>query len=123
MQIISRDDVKAYRTKDGSLVREIVHPKHIAVRSLSLAEAVLEPGGSTAVHYHTDSEEVYYVLQGSALLMIAGEEAEIEAGQAVLIPANHRHRIINTGSEDLVFLCVSSPPYTHEETQIEQDED
>jgi mannose-6-phosphate isomerase-like protein (cupin superfamily) len=123
MDIVDRKDVKPYRTKDGSLVREIVHPDHIPVRHLSLAEALLEAGSSTALHYHTESEEVYYVIRGAGALMIAGEEAEIGPGQAILIPSHQRHRVVNTGNEDLVFLCISSPPYTHEDTQIEQDED
>jgi len=57
MNIVSRQEVKAYRTKDGSLVREIVHPDQMPIRNLSLAEARLEPGASTALHYHDESEE------------------------------------------------------------------
>jgi mannose-6-phosphate isomerase-like protein (cupin superfamily) len=123
MQIVDRQDIRTYRTKDGSLVREIVHPDHLPVRHLSLAEATLEPRASTALHYHEQGEEVYYVIAGRGVLIIAGEEAEIGPGQAALIPARARHRIVNTGDEDLVFLCLSSPPYRHEDTQVEQEEE
>ena len=123
MNIVSREEIRAYRTKDGSLVREIVHPDHIPARNLSLAEARLERGASTALHYHDESEEVYYVIAGRGILMIAGEETDIGPGQAALIPPRSRHRVANTGDEDLVFLCLSSPPYTHRDTKIEQDED
>lgn len=123
MEVVDREEVKAYRTKDGSLVREIIHPDHVAVRNLSMAEARLEPGASTAPHFHGESEEVYYVLAGRGVVIVAGEEAEIGPGQAVLIPARYRHRIVNTGDDDLVFLCLSSPPYRHEDTDIEEDEE
>jgi mannose-6-phosphate isomerase-like protein (cupin superfamily) len=123
MHLVRREDVKAYRTKDGSLAREIVHPDQMPIRNLSLAEARLEPGASTALHYHDESEEVYYVIGGRGGLMIAGEEAEIGPNQAALIPPRARHRVVNTGDDDLVFLCLSSPPYTHADTRIEQDED
>lgn len=123
MNIISREKIEAYRTKDGSLVREIVHPDRLPARNLSLAEARLEAGGSTALHYHERSEEVYYVLAGRGILMVAGDEAEISPGQAALIPPRARHRVANTGDEDLVFLCLSSPAYKHEDTQIEPDEE
>lgn len=122
MHIVNRDQVKVYRTKDGSLVREIVHPDHIAVHNLSLAEARLEPGAATAPHYHQEGEEVYYVLAGRGVLVIAGEEAQVGPGDAVLIPPRARHRLANTGDEEMVFLCISSPPYTHRDTIISDDE-
>ncbi|UCH34949.1 MAG: cupin domain-containing protein [Armatimonadota bacterium] len=123
MDIVNREDIPAYRTKDGSLVREIVHPDRVPVRNLSLAEAALEPSASTALHYHEVSEEVYYVTAGRGLLSVADEETEIRAGQAVLIPRRARHRVVNIGDEELVFLCVSSPPYGHQDTEIEEDEE
>ena len=123
MNIVDREEVKAYRTKDGSLVREIVHPDRLPVRHVSLAEARLESGAATALHYHEEGEEVYYVIAGRGTLIIAGEEADIGPGQAVLIPPRSRHRILNAGADDLVFLCLSSPPYSHRDTKIEQDEE
>jgi len=35
---------------------------------------------------------------------------------AIAIPANQRHSIVNTGDEPLVFLCCCAPTYEHDKT-------
>ena len=38
-------DIPAYVTKDGSVIRELLHPDHHGNRQQSLAEATVPPGG------------------------------------------------------------------------------
>lgn len=116
MDIKARDAATAFITADGSQVRELIHPNHAAAQSQSLAEATLAPGSATTEHYHARSEEIYYVLQGRALLRIEGEEQEIGAGEAVVILPGHKHKIRNIGPAVLLFLCCCAPPYQHEDT-------
>jgi hypothetical protein len=53
----ARDEIAPYVTKDGSEIRELLHPDRHAVRQQSLAEAVVAPGATTRLHCHKTSEE------------------------------------------------------------------
>ncbi len=118
MDITNRDAVTPFSTKDSSLIREIVHPQHSASRNQSLAEATVGPGHTTEAHYHTRSEEIYYILQGRGDVNIEGDTSTLKKGDAVVIAPGARHQIRNSGDEPLVFLCCCAPPYSHEDTTL-----
>lgn len=118
MHITNRNATTPYATKDSSAIREIVHPQHSPVSNQSLAEATVAPGLVTEAHYHTRSEEIYYILQGRGEVNIEGETSALTKGDAVVIAPGARHQIRNSGDEPLVFLCCCAPPYSHEDTTL-----
>jgi mannose-6-phosphate isomerase-like protein (cupin superfamily) len=118
----ARRAVPAYETRDGSLIRELMHPDVHGNCRQSLAEATLGPGQTTLTHRHARTEEIYYVLQGEALMMVDHEKQPLGRGDAVLIPPGSWHCITNTGAVDLVFLCCCSPAYRHDDTQLQAPE-
>lgn len=107
-----------YRTLDGSLVTELVRPEGESSRNLSVAEAVLMPGQSTIAHYHSLSEEVYYVLEGSGVLYLNSVPHELSVGQAHLIHPGEEHKLTCAGTGPLRILCLCAPPYQHEDTTL-----
>ena len=116
MDIIQRNATTPFITKDGSEIRELMAYRNSCIRNLSLAEAILPAGAATQEHYHTGTDEVYYILQGRGRMRVGGEERAVGPLDAIAIPANQRHNIINTGDEPLVFLCCCAPAYEHETT-------
>ncbi|MDD2318164.1 MAG: cupin domain-containing protein [Desulfobacterales bacterium] len=111
-------EVKPYVTRDGSLIRELMHPSvHGNVR-LSLAEAVVPAGERTFMHRHRTSEEIYHITQGSGLVTLGEETFPVEAGDSVCIPPNTVHCIENNGNEPLKILCCCAPAYDHEDTEV-----
>ena len=118
MEVVNRNGVEAFITKDGSEIREILAPRNSSIRNQSLAEARLAPGQVTEEHFHPVAEEIYYVLEGRGLMRIDGEEREIGPGDGIAILPGQRHRATNTGDSDLVILCCCSPAYEHEDTII-----
>lgn len=42
----------------------------------------------------------------------------VSAGDTILIDPGVAHKIENTGAEELKILCCSSPPYSHEDTEL-----
>jgi mannose-6-phosphate isomerase-like protein (cupin superfamily) len=111
MEIVNRDKVKPFITKDSSEVREI-----LALKNQSLAEARVALGEATLEHYHRSSEEIYYILEGKGRIKIEDEIEKVEQGDGIAIPPGKRHRIWSTGEGELVFLCCCSPPYSDEDT-------
>ena len=73
MDVRNLNDVPAFITKDGSEIRELLAYRNSCIRKQSLAEARLEPTKSTAPHFHPQTEEIYYVLEGQGLMQIGSE--------------------------------------------------
>ncbi len=44
------------------------------------------------------------------------EEAEVSAGDCVVIPPGVPHKLWNAGPEPLVLLCCCAPAYSDEDT-------
>jgi mannose-6-phosphate isomerase-like protein (cupin superfamily) len=87
MEIRNLDRAEPFVTKDGSTIRELLGlPTSPLVRNQSLAEATLDAGQATERHYHRESEEIYFLLDGGGLLEVDGESREVGAGDAVLAP-------------------------------------
>jgi mannose-6-phosphate isomerase-like protein (cupin superfamily) len=118
MEIVNRNKAKPFITKDNSEIREILSPGNSSLRNQSLAEARISPGKATIQHYHIESEEIYYILQGRAEIRVEGDVEEVVEGDGIVILPGQKHRIWNTGDEDLVFLCCCTPSYGDEDTVL-----
>ncbi len=108
-----------FTTKDGSTIRSILDLSNAPVKMQSLAEATIPAGGATQRHWHKDSEEFYFLLEGRGIMEIDGEEREVGPGDGILIPAGAWHQIRSTGQERIRLLCCCAPPYRHEDTFFE----
>ncbi len=69
------------------------------------------PGSEQPVHAHADSEQVYVVVSGSGLMKAGNEQREVARGTVVFIRPGARHAIRNAGSEPLVYVSATSPPF------------
>jgi mannose-6-phosphate isomerase-like protein (cupin superfamily) len=106
-----------FTAADGSTVTEIVQVRDGA-RNQSLAEATVSPGGSTFLHLHRESEEIYLFIAGQGQMRLGNEEVEVQAGDSVLIAPGTPHKLFNTGGAPLVLLCCCAPPYRDEDTEL-----
>lgn len=117
----SHADVPAWITKDGSEIRELMHPAQHGSRLQSLAEATVAPGMRTQLHRHAVTEEIYHVTTGDGIMTLGDECFKVGAGDTVLIPPGTPHRIEATGAEPLRILCCCSPAYSHDDTELLED--
>ena len=114
----SRGDASPYRTKDGSTIRELMHPLHHAARLQSLAEASIAPGTKTALHRHRTTEEIYHVVAGNGLMTLDGETFPVATGDTICIAPGAAHCIANHASGELRILCCCTPAYRHDDTEL-----
>ncbi|MBC7286667.1 MAG: cupin domain-containing protein [Armatimonadetes bacterium] len=105
-----------YVTLDGSVVEEILRPEDGA-RRMSLALARIDEGRRTQPHRHRTSDEIYYVLQGEGVVYLGSQPHRVCPGEAVYIPAGTEHWAVVV-SGPMEILCVCSPPYQHEDTDL-----
>jgi mannose-6-phosphate isomerase-like protein (cupin superfamily) len=118
VRVLRADGVAPYVTRDGSEVREIAGPPSGTAERQSLAEATVAPGAETIEHYHRAAEEIYLFTAGAGRLRVGEEEADVRAGDSVAIPPGTRHKLWNPGTDPLVLLCCSAPPYSHDDTVL-----
>jgi mannose-6-phosphate isomerase-like protein (cupin superfamily) len=111
-------DIAPYITRDGSEIRELMHPEHHGNRNQSLAEAVVPAGTRTLLHRHLTSEELYHITAGEGILTLGSEKLKVSPGDTALIPPGTPHCIEATGPGPLHILCCCSPSYRHEDTEL-----
>lgn len=114
----SLGDIAPYITRDGSEIRELLHPSVHPVRNQSLAEAVVPPGAKTRLHRHETSEEIYHVTRGSGRMTLGVETFAIAVGDSIAIAPGTPHCVENAGTDALHILCCCAPAYSHDDTTL-----
>ncbi len=51
-------------------------------------------------------------------MRLGEQEADVRAGNCVVIPPGTRHKLWNPGSDALVLLCCCAPSYSNEDTVL-----
>ncbi|HKK06918.1 MAG TPA: cupin domain-containing protein [Gammaproteobacteria bacterium] len=111
-------DIPAYITKDGSEIRELMHPDVQGNQAQSLAEATVPPATRTVLHRHARTEELYHITAGTGLMTLGERRFDVGPGDTVCIAPGTPHCIENTGDEPLRILCACSPAYSHGDTEL-----
>jgi len=105
---------------DNPLVYEIRHSQFVTRNTdMALGVSTIQPGRVGAeyyltrghVHERSDQAEIYHCVRGSGLLLmddLAGDflAEPFEAGIIVHIPPQYAHRVVNTGSDLLIFVSA-----------------
>ena len=84
---------------------------HWPARQLGYNITAVPRAGAHSLHNHRVNEEMFFVLQGSGEVRIGGQTHPLRAGDILACPAggtDTAHQIINTGTEELRYLAVST---------------
>jgi mannose-6-phosphate isomerase-like protein (cupin superfamily) len=111
-------EINPYITRDGSEIRELMHPEQHGSRNQSFAEARVPAGGNTLLHLHHNSEEIYHITAGEGWMTLGDEAFAIALGDTICIAPCTPHCVENRGEETLVILCCCAPPYSHDDTEL-----
>jgi uncharacterized cupin superfamily protein len=87
----------------------------VGARGLSTSWYEVPPGRSAfPFHYHCANEEAMFILDGSGTLRIGGDTVAVRAGDYVAFPPGPEaaHRLDNTGSTPLRYLCIATTHLT-----------
>jgi mannose-6-phosphate isomerase-like protein (cupin superfamily) len=110
--------VPAYITKDGSEIRELMHPAVQGNHNQSLAEATVPAGTRTLLHRHLVTEEIYHITAGEGEMTLGAGRFKVGVGDTLCIPPGMAHCIKASTKGVLVLLCCCSPAYAHADTEI-----
>ncbi len=87
---------------------------HEFIRShdLSVGLYVLPAGGTDPQGPHTE-DEVYYVISGRGRILVGDEDAPVQAGSVVFVPADVVHRFHDIEDELVILVAFGPAEYTH----------
>lgn len=72
----------------------------------------LRPKEEIGEEIHPDNDQFFRIESGNGKCVIGGNEYELKAGDAVVIPAGARHNLINTDSvAELKMYTIYSPAH------------
>lgn len=84
----------------------------IGANKLGYSVSVLAPGNRVCpFHNHRVNEEMFLILAGKGTLRFGEQEYDVVPMDIIACPPGGRevaHQIINTGDEDLRYLCLST---------------
>lgn len=67
--------------------------------------AYLEPGRRLEIHRGM-TEELHYILEGTGIFTVNGEECEVSEGDTVYVPCGSEHGLFNPGPAELKYLVL-----------------
>lgn len=73
------------------------------------------PGASLSLQMHHHRNEHWIVVSGTAEVTNGDRVIKLQANESTYIPAEHRHRLTNPGSEMLIMIEVQSGSYLGED--------
>ena len=76
---------------------------------LSVIQERVPPGKSERLHYHKKLRQFFFLLDGTATLVVGGKPHILKAREGIEIPPMTPHQLRNDFHLDLVFLVVSAP--------------
>ena len=85
--------------------------KQLGAQKLGYRFIIVPPGKAAwPRHAHLVNEEMLFILSGTGQLEIGPHQWPVQTGDVVaLLPGpEHAHRLINTGSASLQYLCIST---------------
>jgi putative monooxygenase len=107
-QIRSIDETPA-DTRRGGDVRTLLSPKTVGSTSGFMGVATIGPGERISEHYHPYSEEFICLVSGQLDAQLDGQSHRLSAREALLIPINVKHRLVNDGTEDAFLVFHLGP--------------
>ena len=68
----------------------------------------IHPGKTNPTHWHTNAQEIVYLLQGECDIETDDETVKLRPGQTLVIPVGARDELTNNGWEPAVYVCSFS---------------
>ena len=91
----------------GSLLCRSLHKEQESTHGiLFFHHDVIPAGSSIGEHLHSGTEEIYYLLKGSCILIYNGREIPMQKGDYSLVSDGDTHGIRNTGTSDAELIVV-----------------
>jgi quercetin dioxygenase-like cupin family protein len=96
-----------YRYEFPTHINDIIVDRALSQNS-EVFMVIVEDGKSVHHHQHADTEQIFYMLEGTGILSIGENKTEyaVKPGDVVRIPPSVLHSIRTNPGENIKYLCV-----------------
>lgn len=67
---------------------------------------IVPPGSEIGLHYHESEEEIYFILEGEAVMLVNDQEHLVHGGDMILTQPGNSHGLKNASSADVRLMAV-----------------
>ena len=120
--IVRANQLKPYSpdAHAGTVNMRIIGQETVGARNVEVVLGIIDPGGQAEPHFHTDIEQVIYLLEGRVEVGMRGEKEEMDPGDAVYFPPGEKHQVDVLGDQPARLLVIYAPPLQSKETPFER---
>jgi len=97
--------------------------RHTGASNVDMHINTLKPdSGPGPYHYHAESDNVYFVLEGEISVVVEGQEFRLARNDALFIPPGLKHATSNCGDVPAQFIEIyapSAPDFHLAETELD----
>jgi len=77
--------------------------------TLSVIQERIPVGAAEQLHFHNNSQQLFFILSGKASFEIDGKEYIVAGNESIHVPKLTKHLIANKSQDELCFLIISEP--------------
>lgn len=90
----------------------------LKTNSLSIIQEKMPPKTEENLHFHSKSQQFFFILKGIATFEVNNEIIVVQENQGLHIKPNEQHRIFNKSNFDLEFIVISEPKSHGDRTNL-----
>ena len=120
--IVRANQLKPYSpdAHAGTVNMRIIGQETVGAKNVEVVLGIIDPGGQAEPHFHSDIEQVIYLLEGRMEVGMRGEKERMEPGDAVYFPPGEKHQVDVLGDQPARLLVIYAPPIQSKETPFER---
>lgn len=99
------DDIEDLTERNDDFRRVLYTGKYLQLVLMAIA-----PGEDIGEEVHDDHDQFFRIEDGKGVVVIDGVRTEIQADDAIVVPAGASHNVINTGADPLKLYTIYGPP-------------
>ncbi len=94
-EMVKNVKIKMRGGNGQALITEMLDKGEYKGNARLVATITLEPGSSIGEHIHENEEEIFYIIEGTALYNDNGEDVILNEGDSCVCLSGQRHSIAN----------------------------
>lgn len=117
---IRMEDVAPYSPANhgGTNNYRVISDETVGARHVEVLIGVIEKNQGALPHAHPDLEQVCYLLEGTAVAEVGGQQRDMVPGDFCFFPAGEAHVFTATSDEPVKLLVIYSPPYGEDPAKV-----
>ena len=89
-----------------AVVKDMFNAGEYFGKARLIATITLEPGCSIGEHVHENEEEVFYIIEGTAMYNDNGKNETLNKGDSCICLAGQKHSIANAAEQETLIIAA-----------------